>query len=298
MRRAPLLLPWLVLACSGGSGNPDAGGPDANTTDAPPSADATVDATPPIDAYAPDLSCLGAGLPDSADDPVGISGDVFDPGIPGLIAASQLSGVELTSFAYGDETTPLATGVSAATTGAYALSAATGGNPLDAYIRAQQPLAGNNDHITSYVYPGVPQTTSQTGISIPMISESTFALLQNFTGLSQTADQGLVSVIVVDCRGNPIQGAIVSSTPAADTVAYVSGSSLNTSGPTDATGLAFLIDVPIADADTSTEIQVTASYDGMALRAHNVIVPEFLNTADDSPTSDDERRMVTTQVVP
>jgi hypothetical protein len=83
----------------------------------------------------------------------------------------------------------------------------------------------------------------------------------------------------------------VSSTPAAGTIAYLAGAGLSTEGPTDSTGLAFLINVPIPVPDTSEEVEVSATYDGMNLRAHDVIVPEFTASAQES-------KMVTTQVVP
>jgi hypothetical protein len=296
----------LAAACGGGGSDPDASGlidsgggtPDATEN---PDAPGTPDAMLP-DAFVANLDCLGDPLPGDgeADDPVTISGDVFDPGIPGLTDPEQLAGITLDSFAYGDESSKLDTDTSAATTGAFSLTAATGNNPLNAYIRAQQQPVDevNNTYITTYVYPGVPQTTSQTGIRIPMISESTFTLLQNFSGLSQTADQGIITVIVVDCDGTPLPGATVSSNPAAGTVAYLSGTGLSTTGSTDSSGLAFLIDVPIPAPDTTAEVEVSAVYDSMNLRAHTVTVREFVNPDDDTPSMNDERRMVTTQVVP
>src|SRR5262245_33176536 len=150
MRRASLVLASLLVACSGGSGDPDAAGADANTTDAPGSPDATVDAVPPIDAYMPNLDCLGATLPDTADDPLTIDGNTFDPGVPGFIDPAQLSDVTVTAFAYGDETTALDSDVSAATTGLFSLSTVTGGNPSNSYLRARQEVA-NPSHITTYV---------------------------------------------------------------------------------------------------------------------------------------------------
>jgi len=288
-----LCLPLTLAACSSGGGDDHA---DAATADAAgfPDAAAQPDATIPPDAAPPDanpanLSCLGAALPDTADDPVTISGDVFDPGVPGFIDPAELAGILIDSYKYGDELTPIDSDVSAGD-GTWSLTATTNALPLDAYIRARQD-AVDPGQITTYVYPAVPTVTSATGIRIPMIAESTLALLANFTGLSQDDTKGLATVIVVDCDGNPVQGAVVTSTPAAGQLAYLDSSGLpsTSAGGTDASGLAFLLDLPIS-AGTSVEVEVGAALGSDVFRAHTVTVPVYANG--------NEHKMVTTQVAP
>lgn len=173
-------------AVDGGAGGGDAGiAGDGGSLDAP---------------AGPDLSCVGVAVPATAADPITLGGTVetFALGV----GAQPVDGAALVSFRTGkpDVLARGATGASGAfTTGALA----TGGHPLDAYLKATKP-----GYRTTFLYPPYPFAQSAAAIPLPMISDPLFASVTSAMGATQDdhAD-GALLVAVVDCSGHLVPGA-------------------------------------------------------------------------------------------
>jgi hypothetical protein len=274
------LLP--VAGCGddgGGGGTADAAvtpdaplGPDARPPDA-----AVADAALAVDARQPMLGCLGAAIPTTANDPLVITGKAFEPGIPGFTTDTPIDGASIEGFARGDETTALVTASSNAS-GDFSANLTSGGAPVDAYLRSTAAT-----YWTTYLYPSTPVFSNLSGVTVVMTNDTQTGLLFNVIGVSQEQNLGWISMIVLDCDGQPIEGAVVTSTPAAGNTAYSDNNGVPslTRTATRADGLAMLFNVPVGT------LQLSATVDGMMLRSHSVVV---------SPIS--EKKMITTAIVP
>ncbi|HEU5055161.1 MAG TPA: carboxypeptidase-like regulatory domain-containing protein [Kofleriaceae bacterium] len=263
---------WLLLVCSllavaAACGDDDGGGGGDGDGD-PADAAAAADSSPPEpdagavpDAMPPDLACLGNPLPTDAANPVTLSGAVI-----GIDVASQgepVEGaiVELRRAANDrvlDDNAPGGTPAD----GTYSLTGRTAGNPLVAYLHSTA-----DEFVTTRLYPPIPVTTDVPMVPLPMFSP----LVVSFLSPDQEPDNGIIVIIVLDCSGQPIPGATVSSEPAAGEVAYADDTGVPDSGATStgAQGLAYLLNVPAGP------VVVSAQSGGEDLLAHEVeSVPE------------------------
>lgn len=282
----------LVPACGGGDDSGAAADAASGAVDAPVSADAasaadatpTVDAMPAIDARPANLDCLGAALPDTAPDPLTITGTVYNPGIPGITNDTLIVGADVESFLRGTETSPIATTTST-TGGAFVLSASNGSmTPVNAYVRAT-----SSGYWSTYLYPPTPVFENQTGVQVVMTTNTQAGLLENLTGVTIDPAKGWVSVLVLDCNGDPIEGATVTSSPAAGDIAYqdASGVPSTSATATSSSGVALLFNVPVGD------VELDASVGGMTLRANTVQVH-----ATNAGMSGQPHAITTTAIVP
>ncbi len=282
----------LAPACGGGDDSGGAVDAAGGAVDAPVSADAasypdatpTVNAMPPIDARPANLDCLGASLPDTAPDPLTITGTVYNPGIPGITNDTLIVGADVESFLRGDETTPIATTAST-TGGAFVLSASNGTQmPVNAYVRATA-----SGYWSTYLYPPTPVFTDQTGVQVVMTTKTQAGLVQNLTGVTIDPEKGWVSVLVLDCNGDPVEGATVTSSPAAGDTAYqdAGGVPSTSASATSSSGVALLFNVPVGD------VELNATVSGMTLRPNTVQVH-----ATNAGMSGQPHAITTTAIVP
>lgn len=255
MRRsiAPALLLFTLGACGGSSSTPDAPGGNG--------ADAGIDATP-ADAGGP-FDCLGKPLPTTAPANVTISGTTEQVTLGG---AQPLPSTMVAAYPNAGGA-PIATATSDATTGNYSLSAPTGGTPLDGYVLGRHAASGSTTYLDTYLYPPHPLTADQTQGVILMLtsgSNGTLSALSGLAGVTQDENKGVIGLIVADCNGMPLAGAMVTSEPMG-TVKYDSGSlPSGDATATAADGRAYIFNV------TPGTVNVRATINGMTLRAHDV----------------------------
>jgi len=240
-----------VAACGSDNNNPaDAKVvivPDAKMIDAPK----VFNDAPPTN-Y--DFTCFGMAAPTTAADPVSVSG------ITGSLSQSGLtpvSGVTVDFFKTGN-----ATAVASTTSGAGGAFASgdvvTGGTPTNAYVRAS--LAANR---TTYLYPPNPVVASLTNVPVPMISNSTFTLIQTVAQVTQDDDNnGVILAVVSDCALAGIDGADISAKQGGTEVGTQFDLGAVSQGM--APGTFAILNVP--DGDTT----LTASYNGMTFPVRTV----------------------------
>ena len=220
-------------ACSGG------GGGENNGIDAPlPDAKIFMDAPPVV-----------AGQ-------YTLSGKTTERGLGGETAVAQVV-IELYSNA--NESTPMKMTTTNAS-GEYSMTVMSNG-PIDGYIKATK-----SGYIDIFMYPAKPIDANLTDSNINMITPSNKDFLSSLAGGNQMAGKGLIGLAVVDGQGNPVQGATVSSTPAAGSYHYTDSGGLPSSSATatSADGVAFMFNVP------SGAITVSATKSGMTFKSHVV----------------------------
>lgn len=259
-----------ALGCGGGDGDgPDAatGGsdasarPDARTNVA--DAAGTSDALSPVDARPAALDCLGEALPTVGANPLSISGTAYNPGIPGITQDTPVVGAAIDSFQRGTDTNPIASTTSTSG-GAYTLTAANASMmPMDAYLRSVA-----SGYWTTYLYPSRPVAANQTGIQVIMTTTTQFNLLSSLASVTPDPSKGFITLLVLDCNGDPVEGAVVSTAPATTDVVYMGSGGTPSVGAsaTAADGIALLFNVP---TDT---VELRANVMSMNLRAHTVVV--------------------------
>ena len=200
------------------------------------------------------FDCLGDPLPTTAPDPITVSGQIQ----AGAFAPAALTDALVAAFAIGS-TDSIALDTSDAG-GLYSLTVATGGTPLNGYVRVTK--AGST-YLPTYAYPAVPLAGSAVqNMLVPTSGE--IDVLEFATQVMQGAGNGFIGVVVVDCAGTPIAGATVSTNPAG-TYRYNSGSAPSAMATsTAADGVAYVFNVAAGD------VIVSANGGGHVLRAHTV----------------------------
>lgn len=253
-----------LTACGSDSKDTPIDGPPIKLLDAPPDAAPDAFIPPPPDAppvY--DFSCAGKPLPTTAPDPVHVSGSTQEISISGLKAAA---GLNIQSFKSGSANaldTTTSDSMGNFMTGALA----TGGVPLDGYVRASSgTTAGSTQYRTTYLYPSSPLAADLTGAPVIVITPQTFSQLGSFLGggTQDDTNNGALLVLVQDCSSTQMNGATLSVKQNDATVGTIIDLGA-ASGQAQAAGLFFVYNVP---AGTTT---VSATYNGMTLRAHNVV---------------------------
>jgi hypothetical protein len=227
----------------------DTGAPDSGNT----VVDAGFDSGPIVTG---DFSCAGATLPTSAPASITIAGKAFDQSLGGQTA---LEGAALSAYPTQTSTTASSNAITDAT-GAFSLVVGTGATPVDGYIKAT--TVGEMD---TYLYANAPLAKDQSGLNVIMLTANTYALLTGGAGVTQDAAKAVVAVLVLDCEAEPVQGAVVSTSPAG-TVRYNDGSLPSTKATaTAADGIAYVFNVPAGDVTVSVMAGATA------LRSHHVV---------------------------
>ncbi len=255
---------WSLAVCSLLALAPacgDDGGGDGDTSDHPDAA-SSIDASPVIDATVgepdampADLSCLGNPAPTEAPATVTVSGSVFsiaiagqDP-VEGAIVQLRRAANDRNLDSNAPDGTPA--------DGSYSLTGRTRGTALDAYLRSTA-----DGLVTTRVYPPLPIFLDVPMVPVPMFDP----IVVNFLSPDQEAENGIVLILVLDCAGQPVQGATVMSTPEPGGIVYTDESGVpdQSATSTSASGLAVLVNVP---AGTVT---VNATAMGETLLGHDV----------------------------
>jgi hypothetical protein len=241
-----------AVSDAAGASTPDAS-PDAAEASTP---DASPDAA---EAAAPDagpFACHGAPLPTTAPASVSLSGSTA------LLTAGGLSpaaGVTVTALAATNDAT-IATTTSDAS-GAFSVTASTGGTPLDAYFHATKA-----NIIDAYYYPVAPFAADASDVDFLLVTSATFVTVQALLGVTQSASESTLVVMVQDCNGNAVAGATVSTIPA-NTAVYYDGSNglpSATASSTSTDGIAIVFNV------APGTVTVGAQAPGAAFRSHTV----------------------------
>lgn len=244
---ASLLLSLGGAACSGSANAPPDAGPDGGPDGGP-------------DAGAPDagLGCRGLPLPTTAPATVAIAGTVYTQTFTGTSPVVGAT-VELFASSGGAAITTTLTG----SAGQFSVIATSGGAPLDAYLHAHAAT-----YTDTYWYPSVPLTANQSGVQVAMFTPALLGVLRSLIPTAtQPAGAGMSGMQVVDCAGAPLANAVVTTSPAAGTTAYIiSNFPSGTATATDASGASFLFDV------TAGPVTFGATVGGAALRSHVVNV--------------------------
>ncbi len=144
------------------------------------------------------------------------------------------------------------------TPGDYLLSITTGGTPVNGYLRVT-----HSGQLDTYAYPSRPLAASLT-TNVLMPTQSELDFLGVAVGVTQSASNGVIAVVVKDCFGATVAGATVSTNPAG-TVRYNSGTAPSaTAMSTSSDGVAYVFNVPAGD------VTVRANGGGETLRQHVV----------------------------
>jgi hypothetical protein len=245
MSRLPYVIAFasLVLAACGGD--------DGGTGDAP-------DADPSMpDAEPTPYGCVGRAHPTTAPAQITVSGISNEINTNGQ---EPLGAVAISVSTNGD--VELGSTTSDATSGAYTISADTGGSPIDGYLHAT-----HDSFKETYVYPPAPLSGDRE-VPVLMVSDSVYPFLPLIADAEQMDTNGFLGVLVVDCLGNPVAGATVTSA-AAEYIRYVEGTSVGdaTVTQTDDSGIAILFNVTPGAA-----VSVDASTADHDFEAHTVRV--------------------------
>lgn len=237
-----------LAACGSDKAQPDA---QIVVQDAPPP-DMKIfeDAPPPM--Y--DLSCLNDPAPTQANDPITLAGNTttFTQNGP-----QPLADVAVDVFTVGDPT-PVAT-VTSDSTGAFTTGdIATGGTPVNGYVRGMKAT-----YRSSYLYPGTVIPTSLTNVPVTLVSQGLFDVVSGQVAQVTQDDSanGALLVLVTDCTGTAINGATLSVKQDGTDVGEIFDLGALVS---QAAGTFFVFNVP--DGET----EVTVSYDSMAFPPRTV----------------------------
>ncbi len=197
-------------------------------------------------------------LPIHVLEPITVAGDSSTIGFAGT---SPVGGIQIQAFANGN-VTPLATTTSAATTGVYTMTAATGGVPINGYL-----VGTGATYMPNYLYPPTPLFQNIGDGAILMVEPSIYNAIHLLVQADNDKAKGFVGLLVIDCLGNPVPGATVTVTGA--TAIHYSGanglpSAAATVTATDGQAYAFGV--------TPGTVTVDATVGGMSLREHVITV--------------------------
>lgn len=267
MRRTGILLlaGLLTTACGGdddGSAGDIDGGGDGDQFDGAP----RFDAEPSPDARPADLTCADDEPATTAPDPVTMNGYAFTLE---QLQEVAVQGVAVKARNVSDDT-QLAMDNSDSM-GVFDLSAATGAVPLDAYLYATK-----NGYLPTRVYPPEPVSQHLAEVPTPILDQDLLDALLYFSGqVEQDPEKGVILGVVVDCAAVAVEGASVTTDPAAGDVVYADDDGLpDTSRTTTAgQGIVFLFNVPAGD------VVINAERGGESFQEHTVKTVPGENTA-------------------
>lgn len=195
------------------------------------------------------FGCLGQPLPTTAPARVTISGVVEDryQGVPVPAATLQ-------AFLNGS-TVPVFT-VQTDASGNFSQGQGTGGTPVDAYLHVTA-----NGFLDTYIYPPVPVSDSAT-LDVQTFEATELGTLAMLAGVTLDPTKAQLLVVAVDCNEMPLEGAVVTTSPAGNVKYLVNQRPSAAAVATDTSGAAFVFNV----APSATTINATVS--GMTLRSH------------------------------
>lgn len=175
-----------IGACGSDHATPDA---SIKIIDAMPDSPKVWEDAPPGPDY--DLTCFGATAPTTAADPITLAGTTQTFGQNG---GSSVPMVAVDVFK-NSSNTPVASVVSDATGAFTTGNIATGGVPMDGYIRLAK-----STYRTSYTYPPSPIVASLTDVPALLLSNSTFDQLAGVGGGQDDTLNGALFFAVTDCN--------------------------------------------------------------------------------------------------
>lgn len=173
-----------------------------------------------------------------------------------------LAGVAVNAYRNGDDATSVAMATTDAS-GNYSLTITTNGQALDGYIKAT--LANYTD---TYLYPPFALAENFDGASLKMVKPATYGILHSLCGAG-TVDtaKGTVAAIVASAPNTsaaPVEGATVSSAPAATKYCYNMGALPNKDATaTAADGIGYMFNL-------SGEVTVSAMKTGSTFTSHKL----------------------------
>lgn len=271
----------VAVAACGGSSNKDVDAMVMIVPDAPPDA--------PPDAFEPtfDFSCAGdpqgtaaanvtlAGF--AAELTVGLGGPELAPAhdatvdVCAAVSATCMGNDQLDTL-----TTP-ASGCPATGCPFTTDMLATGGSPLDVYVKVTK---GTN--YPTYIYPSSPVIADVTNVPGVMFSQFIVANLGQI-GITQEAGKGILLVALTDCMNMPITDSSNITLSIKQNGTAVQGTTEFDAGQIDpmlaGTYIVFNVPAGADDQNPSVVTEVSATYKTMNLRAHDVRVFRDSTTA-------------------
>jgi len=246
----------------------DGSGWDGRTADGPTMADAppTPDAPPTIDAFAPDggpgpdavpaaIACWGVASPPTATFPLAMAGSLT--GIASLGPPTAVAGATVEAWPRGGaariafDTTD--------STGAFDVTI-PGTGVMPAWDGYGKVIA--TGYITAYIYPPDPLWQDINNLAPVVMNDTIYSAVRTLGGVGMDAPTGGTAfVLVVDCLGNQVEGAVVSFNPPPRRVTYVNDAAtpLPDTGLTSTSATGIAIGFDIAAGDTT----VMVDYAGM-----------------------------------
>ena len=203
-------------------------------------------------AQGPPFACYNKPLPSTAAERVTIAGTLQDP-----FDGKKLTGTAVEVFLVGTAV-PIFTATSDGN-GAFSHDQGTGGAPRDAYLRAAP-----NGYLPTYFYPAVPISGNITA-TLQLLTAMDVATIGAVAGITVDTTKANFLVSVIDCNGDAIAGATISTNPPGKVTYFANATPSPVAVATDAmTGSALVSSVAVSN----TTINATVS--GMTLRSHNL----------------------------
>ncbi len=230
--------------------------------DARPDAMPLPDAFVPPDGRVPELSCLGNTLPDTAADPVVITGIAQTIDLASQ-ALAPLAGVTVTGHLVADDS-EIATADPTATDGTFSISVTTNGLPVDGYVKLINPA--DTTYLETRIYPPAPLVQDLAGNRGMMFNDGLLSVLANFGLTHDQSTKGIVGILVLDCNGEPVIGATVTLNPASGQIFYngPNGTPSPAATETAGDGLALIFNVDAGDVEIGAEVG------GQQMRKHTI----------------------------
>jgi hypothetical protein len=234
--------------------------------DAPPTPDAPPDAPPDAFVRQPDFSCMGNSAPTDAPAEVTITGGglasqmlyattdlQYTP--PTTITSVPVAAAKIAGFRTGTPAQQGTANTDAMGDWSFMMDGVTA---IDGYLAATK--TGHRDY---RFYPPSPIAMDTTVPPILLLNDQTFGLLVQLSQKEQLPANGTVGLAVLDCANMPVTGAEISVKQG--TTEYADDAHVYSLDQFQA-GLYFIFNIP---PGVTT---VTATYNGMAFRAHDVAV--------------------------
>jgi hypothetical protein len=200
------------------------------------------------------FGCVDDPLPTIAEPLVTVNGQIF----ANALSPGPVSNAIVIAFRVGAPGTDTLAFDTSLTSGHYAVSIATDGFPVNGYLRVT-----HSGQLDTYAYPSRPLVAAlTTNVLMPTQDELNFLGLA--VGVTPSASNGFIGVVVKDCFGATVPGATVSTSPAG-TVKYNAGTTPSaTATSTSSDGIAYVFNVPAG------AVTVRANGGGETLRQHEV----------------------------
>jgi hypothetical protein len=173
--------------------------------------------------------------------------------------SSPLSGVLVGAYKNSDDTTAITTAMSDAT-GAYSLTVATGGQPLDGFVKATIAT-----YVDTYLYPPAPLTADFASASVNMVQMNLITTIGTLCNMDQILTDGAIAVELVDANAATVGGAVATATPTPGKICYDDSNDFpkGAATVTATDGLAYMLNV-------TGDVTVGATLAGATFHSHQV----------------------------